>query len=551
MPSPFPSPPGEGGATSFLGRVPRSDGGGHPLRPLLLLLVVLALVPMGAAQEHGHGASSKGMAMVLHDGPADGRAVVGGLTHLGFALLDAEGRLVAHQDAEIVVLQGDDIVFSSASAHEYDGLFSLDLTFTRPGPYQVVATSGEMAMTVFEGEAVLPANVTGARVEFVPAPAGTASNAVAGVLGIVDDAGRILPHTDALLEFRTRADERLVARLHTHIHEQPIAFTQALGLPGDYLLRVTAYLAYPTGRAPDVPAVVAEFPLTAGAAGLPGVPAPGAAADPLAPRGATASADGFTLQGMYDPQPLVGVGNPFRLSALVTEDESASPKAHVDFELEVRGPRGVVFSSTSLHEYDGMFEYAYAPDAPGAYDATLTAIVGETRLTIPYHVQVVPPVLPLGAGPKTVEVEGLDSLVAGIPSELAFRIAGPDGPLAHSEVDVTVARAGAAPLYQFKLHGHGDGLSRALLLFPEEGEWIVTVDPTPLEPQPALVFGPAGPGAPVVFKAVVAPALAVSGSEGVAPAATGPLAVPGPALGILLGTLAMLAALRRAPPGPG
>lgn len=484
------------------------------------------------------------MAMVLHDGPADGRAVVGDFTHFGFALLDAKGVLVEHQDATFVVTQNGVILFSSDSTHEYDGLFGLDLTFTRPGPYEIVAISGDMEMGSFRGEVVEPVDATVARIELEAAPSGPAGNAVSGVLRIVDGAGAIIPHTDAIVEVRTQAERRLVSRVHLHIHEDPIVFTQALGLPGDYVVRVVGYLAYPTGRGPDVPAVVAEFPVSAGPLALPAVPAPQAAPAPLAPRGATVSAGGHTLQGMYDPQPLVGVGNLFRLAALVTEDANATPKAHVDFELEVRGPRGVVFASKSLHEYDGMFEYAYAPDAPGVYDATLTAIVGDERLTVPFQVQVVPPAAPLDAGPKTVAVAGLDALVAGIPAELAFSIAGPSGPLGHSEVEVTVSRAGEAPLYQFKLHAHGDGISRAVLLFPEEGEWLVAVDPVPLMPQSSPVFGPAGPGAPIVFGATVAPGLASTATEG-AGEEFEPAAVPGFALGALLAALLGVAVVRR------
>lgn len=483
------------------------------------------------------------MAMVLHDGPDGGRAVVGGLTHFGFALLDAKGRLVEHQDATFVVTQEGVILFSSDSTHEYDGLFSLDLTFTRPGPYEVAALSGDMAMGNFTGVAVMPVNETAASIRLALAPAGPAGNAVTGLLEIVDASGNLLPHTDAIVEVRTKAERRLVSRAHLHIHDEPIAFTQALGLPGDYIVGVTGYLAFPTGRGADIRAVTAEFPATAGPIGLPSVPAPAAAADPLGPRGATTSAGGYTLQGMYDPQPLVGIGNVFRLSALVTDDATALPKAHVDFEMELRGPRGVVFSSKSLHEYDGMFEYAYAPDAPGAYEALLTAIVGDTRLSIPFHVQVAPPAVALDPGPKTVAVAGLDTLVAGVPGELIFTIAGPSGPLGHSEVDVTIHRAGEAALYQFKLHAHGDGTSRALVTFPLEGEWLVVVDPIPLMPQPSPVSGPGGSSAPIVFAASVAPGLAQTSADAVGEGA--PAAVPGLGVGIVVAVLLGVAMSRR------
>ena len=516
----------------------QSPAGGSFLRPaLLLVLAALLAAPTTLAQAHEHGIGENGLAFVLRDGPEGGRAVVGGLTHFGFALLDAEGKPVVHQDASFRVEQEGVVLFESEDTHEYDGLFGFDLTFHRPGPYVVTAASGDMEQGVFAGEAVLPVNETVARLD---AQARRVSDGlVEATVSVVDADGALVPHTDVIAEVRRDADLRLVSRVHLHVHDEPIVLTHALG-PEPTTMHLVGYRAFPSGRSPDVRAVVASLPLGAGVAPAPALPAPALPADPLEPRGATATAGGFTLHAMVDPQPLVGAGNPFRLAALVT-NASGLPQQHVDFAFELRGPAGVVFASRTLHEYDGVFELAHVADLPGVYDGALTAETGEGPLSVPFRVHVAPPVAPLDAGVKTVRVDGLDALVAGEPAEVTFTIAGPEGPLRHSEVDVTVLREGEAPLYQFKLHTHGSGSTSALLTFPSEGDWIVVVDPAPLLPQAVVVVGPEGPGAPIRFAAQVAPGVAAV--EDVLPLDADAAQVPG--AGALAGLAVAAAALAR------
>ncbi|GEM_PF-4482024 len=499
------------------------------MRFQLALAAVLALVPLASAQHEGM-MGGEGMAMVLHDGPDNGRAVVGAVTHLGFALLDAKGMPVVHQNAEFLVTLDNETVFHTNDTHEYDGLFSLDLVFPFPGHYKVMAMSGKMGMGLFEGDAVQAANETVAKAVVKAAPTMDNGNSADVVLDIVGPDGKTIPHTDALLEWRSKATGALVSRLHAHIHEEPIKLTQAFDAPGDYALHVTAYKAFGTGKSTDVRAVVADASFTAGPLALPAAPdpmgLPQSQDDVMSPAGATASSGGLTLHGMYDPQNQVGMGDPIRLSGLV-EGNDSMPMPHVDFAFELHGPRGTVFQSKSLHEYDGHFEYLYVPSAPGAYDGTLTANDGSAHVTVPFHVQVLPPVTPLsltgspGAGTAqgTVSVQGLDKIVAGQPANLTFSVMGPGGAIEHSEVDVTIGAKGQPALYNFKLHTHESGLTHATVLLPDAGDYTVQVDAAPTDAEPVVFQGPDGPGQPIVFHAKVAPgqvvsAAAIGGSAG-------------------------------------
>lgn len=456
------------------------------MRLTIALAALLLLVPTLSAQEHAH-LPEAGVAMVLHDGPDDGRAVVGVLSHFGFALLDSEGAPVVHNDARFTLRQDNVTLFSTTDTHEYDGLFSFDWRFAKPGRYHVTAESAEMVIGTFEGDVVLPVNETAPVISMAFAPAGPASNVVAATLSI-DGPDGILRHTDALVEIRRAGTEFLVSRAHYHIHADPISFEMGFGAPGDYVAHVVASKSFATGAFEDVPAGYAAFPFSIGPLALPAVAPPVPAAPPvLSPRGAVSEGAGIQLHAMVDPQGQVGVGQPARLAALVVDATNRTPLAHVNFAFELTGPRGLVVRSDSLHEYDGTFEHMFVPDAPGTYTGLLTANVRAGNLSVPFRVDVVPNVVPLGGlGPIDYAVEGLDATQAGVPAILTFRATGPSGPAAHSEVDVTIFREGEAPLALFKLHAHGSGATSAEVTLPVEGAWRLRIDGLPTSPEPAL-----------------------------------------------------------------
>lgn len=509
-----------------------------PCATLALAIALAVALPPASAQEHGH-AGGNGMSVVLVDGPADGRALVNAYTHFGFALLDKDSRPVVHQNAEFNVLQGGKVLFSTTDTHEYDGLFSIDLRFTKPGPYEVVARSGDMEIGTFRGEVVPVDERVNATVALESAPVGPASRLVEFTLSIHDEAGALIPHSDAIVEFRDARDGALYSRSHLHVHDAPIVFTQGFGAATEYVAQVVGYVAFAEAADPQVPAVVAEFPVSVGPIAAPGVPEPTLAPpSPLEQVGAKASDGGYTLHAMYDPQNQAGVGHAARLAAILTKDAELLPVAHVDFRFTLSGPRGEVFSSESLHEYDGVFEYLFYPDAPGVYDGTLTAI-DEVELTVPFQLLVVPGAVPLvgGTGPITLDVEGVDDVVAGVETNLTFRAMGPAGPAAHSEVDVTIFHDGEPPLYQFKLHTHGSGLTNAIVVFPHEGEWKIRLDGLPTVPEPSVYL-------PALVALTVAPGASADAFPEASDDAASPANVPFP---WLLGTLAAIAlALARA-----
>jgi hypothetical protein len=512
---------------------------------LVITVFLLAMAPFAVAQDHEHG-PGEGIALVLHDGPDSGRAVVGSLTHFGFALLK-DGMPQVHKNAEFRLLRGSDVLFQTNDTHEYDGIFSFDYTFTSPGPYTVEATSKGMMMGVFDGTAVLPVNETVAKVDAKVEPQPDARLAKV-TLSIVDEAGRILPHTDAIVELRSAGEESLVARLHLHIHDAPIVFTQALP-PFDMTMRVVAYKAFATGRGEDVRAVVADVPVKGAAPAAPNAPALPHAPSVLKPLGAKGEAGGYTLWASYDPEPQISPSQTIRLVGTIL-NASKSPQPHVDFDMTVFGPNGLLFSTKSLHEYDGVVEYQVQPFVPGFYEGTIVAHPDDgVDVTVPIQFEVVPPavaVLPgeVEAGPALVTVKGLDKATAGAPTDLTFDVRGPQGPSQHSEVDVTIFHKGEAPIYQFKLHTHESGDTRATVVFPHAGEWLVRVDPLPTVPEPLLFHGPAGPGEPILFGAKVA-----GGGEASLPiskaSVDGAKTVPGAGVALAVGAAACALLLAR------
>lgn len=464
---------------------------------LVALLLAAAWAPVALAQDHAHG-TGDGAVLVLRDGPEDGRVVVGSLTHFGFALLSPDGVPLVHRNANFTLVQAGRVLFATEDTHEYDGLFGLDVQFTRPGPFAIVAMSEEMAMGTWTGEAVLPETPVTTTILFEPAAPALGSSAFGGALSVVDEAGVLVPHTDLLVEVRRAGDERLVARSHLHVHDEAASFTQSAPA-GDYVLSVVGYEAFPRAGGSDVRPSVASFPVTVGP--LPGLPAPAPPRVPGALQQAqgSATAGAFTLHGMVDPQNQVGVGQAVRFAGILV-DANGSAVPHVDFTFRLDGPQGRVFDSESLHEYDGVHEYVLVPDAPGQYDATLTAHTDAGDVTVAYQVHVVPPAAPIsGAGVGTVSVTGLDDVSAGDAREVTFLISGPQGPVQHSEVDVTLYHDDEAPVYQFKLHTHASGETRATLIVPHAGDWTLRVDPIPTVPQAVVFQGPAGPDAPITF----------------------------------------------------
>lgn len=518
----------------------------------VVLVLVLVLAPLAAARSPGHEGEAR--PIVLRDAAPDGHAVVGEVTHFGYALLNAAGYPQVHEDATYTLAQNGKVLFSSASAHEYDGLFSHDVVFTEPGPYEVVVEWMDRQAR-FNGTVVEPASVVeGARLDVVAPDVAVAGEAVDVDLAILDAAGAIVPHSDVIVESWRGTQLTLRTRLHTH--EDRMAFSYAFPAAGDYVLRFTSYIAFPSPDAPDLRAFVTEHAVSVDAA-PPALPVPSAAADcaadpvlaaPTVPAADPGHDGGPTFNVSIDPQAVLGPATPARLNALVLgaseepheghEGDMATERGalqHVNFEASVVGPSGVVFRSASLHEYDGHYELVVRPEALGSYgfSASTSSKSRDLDASASQGFCVVPPLFPVGAGAADVALEGADALVAGEASDLVVTFLDAAGrPVPHSEVDLSVVRvADGLVVSNTKLHGHA-GKMVASVAFPTAGDHVVRVVPMPLSPSLALVDG-------VEFPVSVAPGAAD-------PAAVTDVGVgtqPVPAAGLAAMALVALAAI--------
>lgn len=544
------------------------------------LAALVALAPVSLAQEHAHGEGPR--VLLLTDAPEGGRALVGGFTHFGFALVGPDGAPIPHTDHRVTLEQNGRLLFETEDAHEYDGLFSLDWTFTEPGPYEVraQATDGDtvLAEDSFAGVAVPVNGTTSARVN-VTAPS-TFSTSTASLFSVVVEdvaSGAMIQHSDALVEVRRLFDHALVLRAHLHAHLDPMSFAYHFQTPGEYEMRVVGYNAYPDEEVPDFAAVTTTllFDVAPGLPAPPGgraavapppLPAPGDALEraTAAPRAAApassheANASAPALFVTRDPTPLGGqdVVGPFtqvRLSGLAYDGATGDYLPHVNFAATVRGSDGILFASDTLHEYDGHYEVLVSGLSPGEYDFALTATKDAWTGEGASSFRVVPPIVPLSAGPYFLELESVGAPRAGEPVELTFLAKGPTGmPLDHVEVDATVLAAwDAVPLTNFKVHTHDAGDMSARVTFPREGEWLVVADPTTLEPRASYTTTHAGPREPIVFVVNVLPAemgdaLAALADSEKAPA----VRIPAPGLvAVALAGACVALAVRRPPPG--
>lgn len=525
-----------------------------------LLALTLAASP-ALAQSHAHAGGGPRL-LLLHD--SDGRVLVDNLAFFGFALVDESGAPVEHSDHRFTLTQNGRVLLDTPDAHEYDGLFTASYRFLEEGAYEVRAQALDgdrvVAEASFAGEAVAPRGRTIANVT-LDAPATLAAGVAAPLVVTVSGGGGLLPHVDALVEVRRAADALLVLRAHLHQHEEPMTFEYAFPTPGDYLVVVTAFNAFPEEGRPEFASSTLAVPLRVGVPQVPPLAAP--APTPLRAAADASAADApYSLHLTTDPSPLAGervIGplTAMRLAALVHDDAAGAAVAHVDFRATLAGPAGVVFASESLHEYDGVHEVLVSGLAPGEYDFALEAThartgwsdAGATRF------RVAPPVVPFTAGVFEVRLAPGTSVVAGEPADLVLTaLDALGGPYSHTELDVTAFPPGSGtPQANLKLHTHGSGEYRLTATFPFEGVWRLLVDPTPLEPRPSLAVGPAGPGQPILLDVLVQPPGGFL--DGVAPEASASAdddASPIPAPGALAGlaALALVAAAsrrRRAP----
>ncbi|HUR24577.1 MAG TPA: hypothetical protein VM327_00995, partial [Candidatus Thermoplasmatota archaeon] len=380
-----------------------------PLLVLVTLALSLAAMPAsGQAHEHGAG----GAIVIAHDVPADGTTFVGTPNHFAVIVKGTDPIPDFHNNVHVRVVLNGIVLFETTpdSGHDYDGVNAFDVVFPAPGAYSVEALDPEDESTMvamFTGT-VLPAPGPGKpQAELVVTAASSApteqvltGQPVHFTIDLLDApaaaGGARIEHSDTwfeawkdgMLEFRTK--------LHTHdeLQELDYAFQEA----GSYTVRVTGYQAYPTLAAQEeffAPVVHEQsimvlpgVPVSAVHPESPPMPAAGLNAVVLGRGGGT-----YQLVGTFDPYTVVGPDTLEHLYGLVIDPATGQTIQHVNFEAVLHGPTTHLFSSGTLHEYDGIYELTTRQELPGAYTLDLTAERGDWSDTIHMTFLVAPPVV--------------------------------------------------------------------------------------------------------------------------------------------------------------
>lgn len=531
-----------------------------PSLALLGALAALSLAPAASAQEHDHTMADSGI-VIAHDVPPDGRVYVGDLAH--FAIVDLGKDLVPdfHQQNHARVTLGGKVLYETTpdSGHDYDGTHGFDVVFPATGPYVVEALDDMgMALARFEGTVVAPA-AGPSHLQLEAPDSVPAGQPATFTFRTVDASGQTVPHSDALFEVRYGPTVLFRAKTHTHEEDQVVQYAFPAG-PGIYTVRVTNYLSYPSGNealdfAPEtVEALVVVSPASPLAPGVPATPDPMQGMNDVA-MGETQGGN-YTLVGTFDPYTLVGPNTMTRLSALVLDPATKALVQHVDFEATLLGPTGqTLFTSDTLHEYDGILEVATVQPLPGTYRLLVDASRGDWSGHVELSYTVLPPVEPVavdvppqpGAGPILFDVTGLDGAQAGAP--LAVELFGhtlSGQPFPHSEVDVQVLNATGVPVLATKLHTHSDGRFAFTSGLPA-GDYTLALSPFPLEPTATPVFYGSEVGSAPAVSFTVGPGPGFGPADGAgADASASAKGAPGlPPLVLLGGVAAVALALRR------
>ncbi|HVL48729.1 MAG TPA: hypothetical protein VM889_09245, partial [Candidatus Thermoplasmatota archaeon] len=480
-------------------------------RAVALAALLLVALPIASAQGHDHGAAAGSGAVVTRDLHPSGLAIVGSLSHFGFVLADADGQPIRHKDGLIRVMQ-DGVILFETMAHEYDGVYSLDYVFVKPGPFTVtlVAKIGDQEVVdVFEGVAVIPRAPFPTQFVVEKPAAPVAGRPMTWKYRVADANLTLVPHTDSIFVVERLLDRKVVVRTHVHSHLEDQALTFVLDTPGEYQVRMLGYDAFPGKNETDFLPIAVEMPLTVARPTGPAPALPAVALDAAAPAAAEVQAGGFELKMVADPDARVGSQSQIRLGAVAWDPTLKRPVQHVDFALKVVGPDGAVrFESASLHEYDGVAEVLVSYATPGEYKVEWTARAkgeereGATTFTV------LPPVVPLDFGPYEIKLV-VDAPKQGVPTKIKVDVRNAAGRhLDHGESEIAIlSPSSLAPILLAKLHAHSSP-PEATVTFPEAGRIRVLVRTESLMPGVTFTHGDKGLGSEALFFVDVEEALA-------------------------------------------
>lgn len=480
---------------------------------VLLALAVLGAVcgtPLALAQGHEHG--NQGPTLLTHDGPVDGRQFVGNLAHFAAIAHGEDAIPDFHQDVPMRISLNGRVLFESTpdSGHDYDGINVVDVVFPETGPYVVEALDAAgNAVATFAGQ-VLPAPDMEAALSangwMEQASVGDAVSFTYWVSSN-ETASDVVPHTDCW--FEVLRDGRTEFRTKTHTHEEKQVVEYAFGQAGPHVARATCFQAYPSAKATLFAPVVREQTIEVQPALADGIPAgtPGLDAPVLPPAAQNAVVQGaaggeLLLVGTFDPYTVVGPDTVQHLVVAAVDPVSGAPRQHVDFTATFTGPAGVIFSSETLHEYDGLYEFAARQAVPGVYTLRVTADAGEWSDSIAMAYTVAPPAAPTSAGLVSFDLAN-PGANEGVVGDYRFDAQATSGPFAHSEIELRVlGTSSPVPLLMAKLHTHADGSFPFRLSLPE-GRYVFQADGFPLTPEAVVVSADS-------FPVEVGPALGTS-----------------------------------------
>ncbi|MEA3137036.1 MAG: hypothetical protein QOJ26_1185 [Thermoplasmata archaeon] len=495
----------------------------------LAAAILLAAAVPASAQAHEHGVG--GAVVIAHDVPADGTTFVGTINHFAVIVKGDDPVPDFHNNIHVRVVLNGLVLFETTpdSGHDYDGVNAFDVVFPAAGSYSVEALDpdDDAKMVAMFGGHVLPAPGADApQAEFVvsavsavPTEQVMAGQPVHFTVDLLDapasSGGARIDHSDTWFEAWMDGRLEFRTKLHTHdeLQELDYAFQQA----GSYVVRLTGYLAYPSKNATLFAPVVHEQSIMV----LPGAPVSAVHPEspPMPAAGLNAVVQGKTggqylLVGTFDPFTVVGPDTLQHLYALVVDPTTGEPIQHVNFKAVFHGPVTHVFSSDTLHEYDGIYELTSRQVLPGAYTLDVTAERGDWTDTIHMTYLVAPPVVAvptvsIDVGPVMFDLQQPAALLAGATGDFLLHGADVAGePFAHNEVEFRLFAAGAdesrsVPLLSGKLHTHDDGDYGFRLAFPEAGTYKLELTPTPLMANPVLLTAQSfditvasGPGVP-------------------------------------------------------
>ncbi len=521
---------------------------------LLSSLCLVAALPLAAGQgAHEHPVADGPRILIQSDIPPEGRALVGHPTHFEYLFLDKDDEPILHQDVSVKVELNGLTLYETHSAHDYDGVGGLDVVFPVPGDFTVRVDAADLTAT-YAGHAFPVVGAVPASLVLDAPTTVEAGGPATFTYSIVGADGMLLPHTDVRVLVRRLADDFPVLDVHTHSHEEAQAFEYAFEKAGEHEVRFVAYQAYPDKSAVVFEPFVTTHTVTVSGGGpvpwarLPVKAAPPADDPPSAPihvpYNTLVQADPVSGQD--------GVTGPFSQvrTTMVTYNVTSDVLVqHLNYEAMLTGPGGLVFQSSSLHEYDGALTLMSANQAVGTYTWDLSVSRGDWGDRRISMYDVMPVSLPQGAGPQFLDVSGLDGIRSGIPADVGFFAHGPGVvPFMHSEIAFEVQAPSGLPLVAHKIHTHSDGRFAIGYTAPSEGAYALQADLFDIHGSPTPLYYGAAVGEPTryAFEAAAGTPLPLGNTTLDDEPVVAPETVPAPALALAVALLAVvLIVLRR------